>query len=134
MKIATPLAAIFLPAVCKKLLPEPSEEYIRRTREPMFGKVEDLEEKARWEGEEMWKTAEGQGRELAELVRNGWKESKGKGPFFEGDVPGYADLIVVGFLWSTRRHGEEYFEQVMKWDEVFRGLWEACGGWMEKMD
>lgn len=134
MKIATPLAAIFLPAVCKKLLPEPSAEYIRRTREPMLGKVEDLEEKARREGEEMWKAAEGQGRELAGLVRSGWKEEKGKGPFFEGDVPGYADLIVVGFLWSTRRHGEEYFERVMEWDEVFRGLWGACERWMEKMN
>ena len=86
------------------------------------------------EGEEMWKAAEGPGRELAGLVRSGWKEAKGKGPFFEGDVPGYADLIVVGFLWSTRRHGEEYFERVMEWDEVFRGLWGACQGWMEKVD
>lgn len=135
IKIATPLVAIFLPAVCKKLLPGPSEEYIRRTREPMLGKVEELGEKARREGEEMWKAAEGAGLELAWLVRSWWKEAKGKGPFFEGDVPGYADLIVVGFLWSTRRHGEEYFERVMDWDrEVFGGLWEACEGWMEKMD
>lgn len=134
MKITTPLAAIFLPAVCKKLLPEPSAEYIRRTREPMLGKVDVLEEKARRKGEEIWKAAEGQGRELAGLVRSGWKEAQGKGPFFEGNEPGYADLIVVGFLWSTRRHGKEYFERVMEWDEVFRGLWEACERWMEKVD
>lgn len=135
IKIATPLVAIFLPAVCKKLLPGPSEEYVRRTREPMLGKVEVLEERARREGEEMWKAAEGPGRELAGLVRSGWKEGGGKGPFFEGGVPGYADLIVVGFLWSTKRHGEEYFERVVEWDqEVFGGLWGACEGWMEKVD
>lgn len=135
MKIATPLAAIFLPALCKKLLPEPSAEYIKRTREPMLGKVEDLEEKARREGEEMWKAAEGPGRELTGLVRSGWTEGKAKGPFFEGDVPGYADLIVVGFLWCTRRHGEEYFKRMMEWDrEVLGGLWRACERWMEKVE
>lgn len=135
MKIATPLVAIFLPAVCKKLLPGPSAEYVRRTREPMFGKVEELEEKARREGEKMWKAAEGPGRELAGLLRSESKEGKREGPFLEGDVPGYADLIVVGFLWSTKRHGEEYFERVVEWDqEVFRGLWQACERWMEKVD
>ncbi|KAK7697520.1 hypothetical protein SLS64_013462 [Diaporthe eres] len=135
IEIATPLAAIFLPAVCKKLLPEPSAEYVRRTREPWMGKVEELEEKARLEGEEMWKAAEGPGRELAGLVRSGWKEGEGKGPFFGGDMPGYADLIVVGFLWSTKRHGEGYFQQVVEWDQqVFGGLWEACERWIEKVD
>lgn len=135
IKIATPLATIFLPAVCKKLLPEPSAEYVRRTREPWMGKVEELEEKSRREGEEMWKAAEGPGRELAGLVRSGWNEGEGKGPFFEGDVPGYADLVVVGFLWSTRRHGEKYFERVVEWDqEVFCGLWGACEKWMGKVD
>lgn len=135
IKIATPLVPIFLPVVCKKLLPEPSAQYIRRTREPVMGKLEELEEKSRREGEEMWKAAETPGRELAGLVRSGWAEEKAKGPFFEGDVPGYADLVVVGFLWCTKRHGEEYFARMMSWDrEVFGGLWGACEGWMEKVD
>jgi glutathione S-transferase len=135
IKIATPLVPFFLPTVCKKLLPGPSAEYVKRTREPMLGKVEELEEKTTREGESMWEAAKGPGLELAGLVRSWWKKGKGKGPFFEGDEPGFADFIVVGFLWSTRRHGEEYFECIVEWDrQVFHGLWVSCEAWMEKVD
>lgn len=55
-----------------------------------------------------------------------------RGPFLEGEQPGYADFILVTFLsWGHRVDMKIWEELMAMGDGEFRTLWDACLPWME---
>lgn len=108
-------------------LSELTQGYIRRTREPIFNKkLEELVPK----GEERVAQLEGSKAGFSKLA--GIYASNGEGkPYFYGDVPSYADLIVAGYLlWIKAGMGPENLEWKAinnewdggKWGELLKTL------------
>ncbi|PSR87388.1 glutathione S-transferas-like protein [Coniella lustricola] len=63
-----------------------------------------------------------------------WYTRKNEGPFLEGAVPMYADLIVGGWLHMMKECLPEW-EQLKRWDEGFWGqLHDALNRYMDKTD
>lgn len=56
------------------------------------------------------------------------------GPFVLGSQVSYADFVVVAILEGFRCIGDDLFERVVEGRDGLRGVWEACGKWLERDD
>lgn len=56
------------------------------------------------------------------------------GPFVLGKEPSYADFVVVGLFECFRRCHPPTYERLMRFDERFKLLHEACGEWLVRDD
>jgi len=82
-------------------------------------------------GEQAWQAAKA-GLDDLEALMGQWKVDAG--PFVLGSEVSYADFVVVAMLEGFRRVGEELFERIVEGREGLRGVWEACGEWLERDD
>jgi glutathione S-transferase len=75
-----------------------------------------------------WELVEEEGmRELGEMLMT----NRAEGPFVLGKEPSYTDFFVAGSLANVRVVDEGVFERLVGF-EGFRGIYEACGAWMER--
>ncbi|KAJ0426105.1 hypothetical protein BJY00DRAFT_125188 [Aspergillus carlsbadensis] len=122
---------LLIPAI-RDILDPRGQEYYTRTRatKAFFGKPL----------EEVKPTSEGEVRALVEKMKKNirplvvmLKGKSGKtGPFFEGEKPGYADLIYVAFMIWYRCADEKIWEELIEvGDGELRALWDAVYPWVE---
>lgn len=129
----TKSARIMIPKVIN-ILDDRGAEYFRRTRESpqMFGKP--LSEVLLVEGEEWedaWKVLLADFELLAKMLRGRGDSGETRGPFFEGEKAGYADLMVASFLTFYERIDRADWERLMNVGEgELRTLRDACLPWM----
>ena len=132
-KIASLMAPCFrnlvIPLVAGGLDPR-GQEYFIRTRTEAYGKplseVRPTDEKTLTE---LWQLVETESATLLSMLKG--REGK-KGPFFEGETPGYADLFMSCHLAFFQRFDKELFEKFLALGEgQFRALYEACLPWLE---
>lgn len=112
------------------ILDERGREYFVRSRAEMLGMPSA--DVARRDDERVRAAVEETKRDMGVLVSM-LKGRDGKiGVFFEGEKPGYADLLVVAFLaWFERVHRVLWTELMALGDGELRALWEACLPWLE---
>ncbi|KAI0079504.1 hypothetical protein K474DRAFT_1639689 [Panus rudis PR-1116 ss-1] len=99
---------------------EPSEKYFRATREPIFGKLEDVAPPGEV-GEQRWKEAEEAFGKLAE-----WLDANSKagetGIFVTGETFTYADALIASRLvWARVVLDAEKWARITSWQG---GRWE----------
>ncbi|KAH9908497.1 hypothetical protein F4778DRAFT_717414 [Xylariomycetidae sp. FL2044] len=105
-----------------------AQEYFRRTREARLG--HPLEDLLRPEREDRaWKAADEKLRAIDELLRT----NADKGPFVLGAQPSYVDFYIAGNLQTAMVVDESLFERLAVYPG-FKGVYEACRAYMEKMD
>ncbi|KAK5656732.1 hypothetical protein OQA88_4280 [Cercophora sp. LCS_1] len=102
-----------------------AEEYFRQTREPVMGPLEalldgDKEERA-------WQEAD------KGLKAVGDKMRREGGPFVLGREVSLTDFSIAGHVQLARVVDEKIYERLVGY-EGFRGIYEACGRWMERKD
>ena len=132
-KIATatlPLIPVFMPLIPRHLLRPSSIPLFKIARSARFGMPLDELEATRG-GEQAWQAAKA-GLDDLEALMGQWKVDAG--PFVLGSEVSYADFVVVAMLEGFRRVGEELFERIVEGREGLRGVWEACGEWLERDD
>ncbi|OAA72584.1 Glutathione S-transferase, protein [Cordyceps fumosorosea ARSEF 2679] len=113
-----------------QVLDDRSKEYFFRTRAEWFGKP--LPELAVKGEEETRRAIDAMKAELEIFIKMLAGTEGKKGPFLEGDAPGYADFILVTFLsWSHRVDMDIWRETMAMGDGEFQALWDACLPWME---
>jgi len=116
----SPLWDFILPVVFQKLNPA-SVEYFRRTREQVYGKkMEEIAPKGEAAVVQWAQYKDGLGKMAASYAQNG-----GKGPFFLGETPSWADTVMAGYIiWLRILWGEDsqQWKDVMSWDG---GRWNA---------
>lgn len=72
------------------------------------------------------------GTESAVLIEMLKGKSGKKGPFFEGEKAGYADLLLATQLAFIQRFDEELYEKFLGFgDGEFKALYKACLPWLE---
>lgn len=120
---------LVLPNVPQHLDPR-GEEYFNRTRAEFFGKpLSEVRPKDVGEVDEIWKNVLAESETLVKMLKG--REGK-KGPFFEGEKAGYADLVFCCILAFFERMDPAFFENLMTLgDGEVRALWEACRPWLE---
>lgn len=132
-KIAGLMAPVYrslvIPRVPDHLDPR-GQEYFVRTRTEWFGKplaqVRPTDEES---VKELWKLVETESAVLLKMLKG--REGK-KGPFFEGETPGFADLMLACLLAFFERFDKEMWDKWMSLGEgEFRALWDACLPWLE---
>ncbi|KAL4901213.1 hypothetical protein BDW74DRAFT_187858 [Aspergillus multicolor] len=106
------------------------KEYFDETRAQWFGKpLGEVRPTEQEKIDELWKLAETESAVLVRMLKG--CEGK-KGPFFEGEQAGYADLLVACFLAFVERFDKELFGHFMGLGEgVFKSLYEGCLPWLE---
>jgi len=127
--IAGPLVPVFIPRIGKDVIVEHSIPHFRETRAKAFGmSLEELE--AARGGEQAWKGAEAAGIPALKALLT--EEKLDEGPFILGSKVSYGDFIVVAFLESFRRIGQDLFDRLVAYDQSIVRLHEACRLWMKK--
>lgn len=99
--------AVFIPEVPKRLLNDASIDYWYATRQRMFNMPLDQVEKELG-GERGWNETTAVIQEISALL------SENKGPFFEGDTIGYADLVWASVLLFCEKMGPDFLEKALK--------------------
>ncbi|KAJ5572813.1 hypothetical protein VI817_007576 [Penicillium citrinum] len=120
---------LVLPNVPQHLDPR-GQEYFNRTRAEVFGKpLSEVRPKDPEIVEEIWKGVVAESETLIKMLKG--REGK-KGPFFEGEKAGYADLVFCCMLAFFERMDPDLFGKLMNLgDGEFKALWEACQPWLE---
>ncbi|KAJ5219911.1 hypothetical protein N7468_009115 [Penicillium chermesinum] len=131
-KVVSRMMPMFLKLAIPKVLPilDPrGQECFERTRRQAFGKpVEELYPKTDAEFAEVWKSLETEAEVLLEMLRG--QEGK-KGPFFEGEKPGWADLHLVAFIaWFERSNQDVYEKLLGLGNGELKALYNACSPWL----
>ncbi len=126
-KTIGPLLPEILPKVPKVLLNEASVGYFEETRKAAFGMSLAAFGKSEKSGEAAWQGAEEGLKELKSLLTE-----DASGPFVEGQVPSYADIIIASFLEFTRRTDIAVFERITGYDESLKELYEAAKPWLQR--
>ncbi|KAL4789724.1 putative glutathione S-transferase [Aspergillus venezuelensis] len=120
---------LIMTAITDKLDPR-GREFYTETRTVRFGKPLS----------EVRPTDEGEIREIVERMKRTIKpivkmlKGKGekRGPFFEGETPGYADLVLTSFLaWYWVVEQGVWRELLDLGDGELKALWNACFPWVE---
>jgi glutathione S-transferase len=120
----SPIVPHLIPKVVH-ILNKPSQDFFYETREKMFGKpLQQVE--ADGATEECWERAVAPAKEAGDLLR------KNGGPFFLGETVSYADFIFVSMLHCAKRVNDDVFKRILKLDEAFPKVYEACRVWLEK--
>lgn len=128
--MAPALRQLVPPKVPDNLDPR-GKEYFIRTRTEALGKplANSLptDEKVL---QELWDLIESQMNEIIRML----KRRPGKtGPFFEGDNPSYADLILASNLAAFHNDDSELWERMMDLgDGELRTLWDVCLPWITR--
>ncbi|KAJ5162302.1 hypothetical protein N7492_007694 [Penicillium capsulatum] len=131
------IASVMAPAFRQLIIPRVPEgldprgaEYFIRTRTEAFGKpLADVRPKDREAIEALWADVEREAGALLDIYKG--REGK-KGPFVEGETPGYTDLVLATQIAFFERYDWEFFERfVALGDGQFRALYEACLPWVE---
>ncbi|KAH8803650.1 hypothetical protein F5884DRAFT_806122 [Xylogone sp. PMI_703] len=106
------------------------EKYFHETRSAEVGKpLSQLRPTDKESVDKLWKLAETESETLTTMLKG--KEGK-KGPFFEGEKAGYADLILACHLAFIERFDKELFEKFLNLgDGEFKTLYTACAPWLE---
>ncbi|KAL4778306.1 hypothetical protein BJX76DRAFT_352711 [Aspergillus varians] len=113
-------------------LDERGSVYFHETRAVAFGRpLSEVRPTEKAELEGLWEVVEREGPVLVEMLR-GREGKEERGPFFEGEKPGYADLVVACELAFMERFDKELFGRFLALGngEVKR-LYEACLPWLE---
>ncbi|KAJ5692213.1 Glutathione S-transferase-like protein ustS [Penicillium macrosclerotiorum] len=105
------------------------QEYFIRTRTEAYGKpLSEIRPTDQETLDSMWKQVETEAAALLKMLKG--REGK-KGPFFEGEKAGYADLFLVCHFAFFHRMVPEYFDKLMALGEgEFKALWDACLPWI----
>ncbi|KAE8373516.1 hypothetical protein BDV26DRAFT_285039 [Aspergillus bertholletiae] len=113
-----------------KLLDPRGQEYFIKTRSVMFGKhLPEVYPKEESEVQETIKAVKEEMEPVARMLRG--RPGK-KGPFLEGENPGYADILIVSFLaWVEKVHGALFQELVSIGEGEVKALFDACLPWVE---
>lgn len=122
------LQAVLVPRMPRECLSGPTIQYHRDARVKTYGMtLEELE--ATSGGDECWRRAEPHLKTMAGILRE-----NPSGPFCLGDVPSYADFLIVGFLEWCRLLGGDCLERVYKVDPAFASVYNACEPWLKRND
>ncbi|KAL2860800.1 uncharacterized protein BJX67DRAFT_386302 [Aspergillus lucknowensis] len=120
-----------IPKIREILDPRAQEYYTRtRTSPGFFGKP--LEEVSPQTEKELRDIVTNMKKELVPVVEM-LKGKAGKtGPFFEGETPGYADLIYVAFMIWFKVADDKLWEELFGvGDGELKALWDAVYPWVE---
>ncbi|KAE8351335.1 hypothetical protein BDV28DRAFT_137333 [Aspergillus coremiiformis] len=112
------------------LLDPRGQEYFIRTRSEIFGKpLSEVYPKEDSERQQIMDATKAEMEPVAQMLKG--RVGK-KGPFFEGEKPGYADILVVSFLaWVEKCHAALFQELVSAGEGEVKALWDACLPWIE---
>jgi glutathione S-transferase len=122
------IRSLIVPRVADFMDPR-GKEYFIETRSKFFGKpLSEVRPTDQETIDELWKQVETEAAVLVNMLKG--QEGK-KGPFFEGETPGYADLFLACNFAFFERIDQESFERLMAiGDGEFKALWEACEPWL----
>lgn len=110
-------------------LDERGAEYFLRTRAELFGKPLAEVLPSDQEKDELWKVAEKESEALVKMLKG--REGK-KGPFFEGEVAGFADMVVACNIAWIERFDKRLFEKFLGLGNgEIKALYEACLPWLD---
>ncbi|KAJ5820268.1 Glutathione S-transferase-like protein ustS [Penicillium riverlandense] len=120
---------LILPRVAEHMDPR-GKEYFVRTRSEIFGKPLAEVRPTDQEGiQALWEILQNEFKFFVTLLKG--REGK-TGPFFEGDKPGYADMVLVCWIAFFHRFDLDAWEMIMsQGDGELKALWDACLPWME---
>lgn len=118
---------LLLPQVAPYLDPR-GQEYFERTRTEWFGKpIQDIYPKDEAGFEEAWKPFETESAVLLQMLKG--REGK-KGPFFEGEVPSWADLFLVSHVVWAQRVNPIVAQKIFGLGNgEFKAQYDACLPW-----
>ncbi|KAL4972868.1 hypothetical protein BDW66DRAFT_143351 [Aspergillus desertorum] len=121
-------ATLVIPRVAG-ILDDRGQKYFHETRSAAFGKpLSEVRPTDKESLDELWKLAETEAVALIQMLKG--REEK-KGPFFEGEKAGYADLLLASQLAFVDRLDSELFDKFLQLgDGVFKALYEACLPWL----
>jgi glutathione S-transferase len=124
-------ATLLFPAVAD-ILDERGAEYFERTRVPRWQrrypdltitKMSDLKPKTQSEIDKMVEETKKALLFFDELLAGG---GENKGPFLEGEKPGFADVMLAAYMAWIERPLPEFFERILEaGDGSIRRHWEA---------
>ncbi|KAJ6111737.1 hypothetical protein N7523_007798 [Penicillium sp. IBT 18751x] len=123
------ISARIIPRVPDGLDPR-GQEYFIRTRTEWYGKpLAEVLPTDQEKIDELWTLVEKQAPALIEVLHG--REGK-KGPFFEGETPGFADLFLACQVAFMERFDKELFNKLVDLGNgEIRALYEACLPWLE---
>jgi glutathione S-transferase len=118
-----------IPRVADHLDPR-GQEYFHKTRSAALEKpLSEVRPTDPESLDKLWKLIETESVPLTEMLKG--REGK-KGPFFEGEKPGFADLLYASELAFIGRFDKELFEKFMDLKNgENRALYDACLSWLE---
>lgn len=122
------LRPVFIPEIPRRLLNDASVDYWRTTREKIFNMPIDQLEKELG-GERGWNETTAVIQEATALL------SETKGPFFEGEIVGYADFVWASILLFCVRMGPDFLDEALKRSsnaQVHLDLLEAVRPWSHR--
>jgi glutathione S-transferase len=120
---------LIIPRVADHLDPR-GQKYFHETRSASLGKpLSEVRPTDKESLDELWKLAETESAALIKMLKG--MEGK-KGPFFEGEKPGFADLLLACHLTFIRRFDKELFEKFLGLGNgEMKALYKACLPWFE---
>lgn len=123
------IRSLIVPRVADLMDPR-GKEYFIKTRSQFFGKpLSEVRPTDQETIDELWKQLATDAEPLIKMLKG--REGK-KGPYFEGETPGYVDLFLACHFAFFERIDPESFDRLMViGDGEFKALWEACKPWMD---
>ncbi|KAJ5595602.1 uncharacterized protein N7459_001810 [Penicillium hispanicum] len=120
---------LIIPRVPDHLDPR-GQRYFHQTRSAALGKpLSEVRPTDKESLDNLWNLVKTNSATLIEMLHG--TESK-KGPFFEGEKAGYADLVYASQLAFIERFDKELFEKILGLGSgEIKDLYEACLPWLE---
>lgn len=111
-------------------LDERAAQYFTETRTAALGMpLADYLPKDKQNLDKLWNIIETESAPLVKMLQG---SSQKKGPFFEGETAGFADLWVAAHLAFVERFDKKLFERILGLGNgELKGLYEACLPWIE---
>jgi glutathione S-transferase len=127
--ISPSIRSLIIPNVVGHLDPR-GQEYFERTRAVAFGKpLSEVRPKDEEGLVALWEVLEKESEPLIKMLKG--REGK-KGPFLEGEKPGYADFTLACVLAFFDRFERDVFDKILVLGGgEFKALYEACLPWLE---
>lgn len=120
---------LIIPRVPDHLDPR-GEAYFHETRAVALGKpLSEIRPKDKETLDKMWSLVEEESAPLIKMLRGSGAK---KGPFFEDEKPGFADILYASQLAFIERFDKDLFGKFMGLgDGEFKVLYNACLPWLE---